>query len=59
VRDNGDISQLTDHNGLFVRDSGKAVKSRQLYRERRLTPCFLPVAEAAPSGTGSCKHVYR
>jgi hypothetical protein len=32
VRDNGDISQLTDHNGLFIRNGGKAVKSRQLYR---------------------------
>jgi DnaK suppressor protein len=40
VRDNGDISQLADHNDLFVRDSGKAIKSRPLYRERRPTPCF-------------------
>jgi hypothetical protein len=48
VRDNGDISQLADHNGLFVRDSGEAVKSRQLYRERRLAPCFL--AETALPG---------
>jgi DnaK suppressor protein len=52
VRDNGDISQLADHNGLFVRDSGEAVKSRQLYREHRLTPCFLPLAVASPSGKG-------